>query len=376
MGDNGPIEHIPIDDIAGMERALAAAWTARHRVSPRPWVGAVVVPKGATLAEGPVFTGATDGRRGPHAEVVALAAAGPAARGATLYCTLEPCAHHGVTPPCAEAVADAGIARVVVALEDPDPRVAGAGLGLLRDRGVEVVVGVEADAAAAQLAPYLVHRRTGRPLVVVKLASTLDGRIALPDGSSQWITGPEARADAHRLRADSDAVLVGAGTVRADDPSLTVRLPGWEDVGDRESGVGVDAGPAGSGDRHQPLRVVLGEPPVGAKVHPAFVWTGGPEELLDELGRRGVLQVLVEGGPTVATAFHRSGLVDRYVLYLAPALTGGNDAPGLFTGAGVPTIADLWRGEVTAVTRLGADLRVDLEPSAGWRAAPPSGTLA
>jgi diaminohydroxyphosphoribosylaminopyrimidine deaminase / 5-amino-6-(5-phosphoribosylamino)uracil reductase len=357
------------DDLAGMEVAITVAWTARHRVSPRPWVGAVVVPAGASVAGGPVFTGATDGRRGSHAEVEALAAAGEAARGATLYCTLEPCAHHGVTPPCAEAVADAGVARVVVALEDPDPRVAGAGLSLLRERGVHVTLGTGAEVVATQLAPYLVHRRTGRPLVVLKLAATLDGRVAMPDGSSQWITGPAARGDAHRLRADSDAVLVGAGTVRADDPSLTVRLAGWEGVSDTLSDHGGD-------DRRQPLRVVLGEPPADASIHPALVWTGEPADLLDELGRRGVLQLLVEGGPRVAASLHHAGLIDRYVVYLAPALTGGDQAPGLFAGAGVPTIADLWRGEVTAVTLLGPDVRIDLEPPTGWRAGSESGTLA
>jgi diaminohydroxyphosphoribosylaminopyrimidine deaminase/5-amino-6-(5-phosphoribosylamino)uracil reductase len=331
------------DDEARMAQALEAAAASRRRVAPRPWVGAVVVPAGRP--DHPGFVGATDGRTGPHAEVVALAAAGEAARGATLYVTLEPCSHHGVTPPCADAVVAAGVARVVVAVTDPDPRVAGAGLDRLRAAGVAVDVGVGADAARAQLAAYLHHRRTGRPYVVLKLAATLDGRTAAPDGSSRWITGAEARLDVHRLRADSDAVLVGAGTVRADDPALTVRLPDDE------------RGP----DDTEPLRVVLGSAPADAAVRPCLEVGGDPADVLAELGERGVLQLVVEGGAGVAHAFHAAGLVDRYVLYLAPALFGGDDARALFAGAGAPTIDDVWRGRIVDVRRLGDDLRVDLE---------------
>jgi diaminohydroxyphosphoribosylaminopyrimidine deaminase/5-amino-6-(5-phosphoribosylamino)uracil reductase len=308
-------------------------------VSPRPWVGAVVVS-----ADGRVFEGATQGRTGPHAEVVALAAAGVAAAGATLYVTLEPCSHHGVTPPCADAVIEAGIERCVIALEDPDEKVAGAGVERLRRAGIEVHVGCGAEAAEAQLRPYLVHRRTGRPLVVLKLAATLDGRTAAPDGSSQWITGEQARYDAHRLRADSDAVLVGAGTVRADDPSLTVRLP------------------AGEADGIEPRRLVLGTAAADARIQPVEELSGDLGDILDTLGTQGVLQLLVEGGASVAHAFHAAGLVDHYVLYLAPALFGGDDALALFRGTGAPGIADLWRGRFVAVTHLGHDLRVDLAP--------------
>ena len=272
----------------------------------------------------------------------------PAARPTTppLYVTLEPCSHHGHTPPCADAVIDAGVARVVVALVDPDPKVAGAGLDRLRGAGIDVEVGVGAAPAAEQLAPYLHHRRTGRPYVVLKLAATADGRTAAPDGSSQWITGVDARLDAHRLRADSDAILVGAGTVRADDPTLTVRLP------DGERGA----------DDTEPLRVVLGHAPAGAAVQPCVELSGGLEGVLDELGSRGVLQLMVEGGAGVAHAFHRRGLVDRYVVYLAPALFGGDDAAGLFRGAGAMSIDQLWRGRFVAVERVGDDLRLDLAP--------------
>lgn len=326
-----------------MGQALAAAAAVRRRVAPRPWVGAVLVPAGRP--DHPGHVGATDGRTGPHAEVVALAAAGEEARGGTLYVTLEPCSHHGLTPPCADAVLEAGVARVVVALTDPDPKVAGAGLQRLRDAGVEVELGVGAEAAASQLAPYLHHRRTGRPWVVLKLAASLDGRTAAPDGTSQWITGEEARLDAHRLRADSDAILVGAGTVRADDPALTVRLPAEE------------RGP----DDTEPLRVVLGRAPEGAAVHPCLEVEGDLGAVLDELGERGVLQLMVEGGATVAHAFHAAGLVDRYVVYLAPALFGGDDGRALFAGPGAATIDAVWRGRIAALRHLGDDLRLDLE---------------
>ena len=203
----------------------------------------------------------------------------------------------------------------------------------LRQAGVEVTVGVGADEVAEQLAPYLKHRRTGRPWVVLKLAATLDGRTAAPDGTSRWITGADARADVHRLRSRSDAVLVGAGTVRADDPELTARL---------------DPAPA-----RQPLRVVLGRAPEEAKVHPAVELSGDLGDVLDDLGARGVLQLLVEGGARVAHDFHAAGLVDRYVLYLAPALLGGDDGVPLFSGPGAATVSDLWRGRLVSVDRLG-----------------------
>jgi len=329
------------DDTDRMTRALELGASVRAATPPNPWVGCVV-----ETVDGRRFEGATQPVGGLHAEAVALAAAGAAGAdttGATAWVTLEPCGHHGRTPPCADAFIDAGVARVVVALEDPDPKVAGGGLARLREAGVEVEVGIEAEAAADLLAPYLVHRRTGRPYVVLKLAATLDGRTAAPDGTSRWITGPEARADAHALRAESDAVLVGAGTVRTDDPALTVR----------------DA-PAPRGD---PLRVVLGHAPEGASVHPCLERSGDLGGVLDELGQRECIQLLVEGGPRVAHAFHAAGLVDRYVTYLAPALLGGDDGSGLFVGPGAPTIDRLARGRFRSVARLGDDLRIDLDPA-------------
>ena len=321
-----------------MKMARTQADRVRHQTAPNPWVGAVVVQAGPSRP-GTDSRGATEPPGGRHAEIVALDAAGEASRGGTLYVTLEPCCHHGRTGPCTEAIIDAGLRRVVVGLEDPDPRVAGKGIAELRAAGIEVEVGVGAADVQRQLAPYLKHRRTGHPYVVLKLAASLDGRVAAADGSSKWITGEEARADAHALRAESDAVLVGAGTVRADDPELTVRHAEGAD----------------------PLRVVLGKAPAGAKVHPAVELEGDLGEVLDELGQRGVLQLLVEGGPTVADAFHRAGLVDRYVVYLAPALLGAGGLP-LIAGPGASTIAEAWRGRITDVRRVGDDVRLEMEP--------------
>ena len=320
-----------------MHRALAVAQTARRRTSPNPWVGCVVA-----TADGQVFEGATEPPGHRHAERVAIdaaMAAGADLAGATLFSTLEPCSHQGRTSPCADAIIAAGIRHVVVAVSDPDPQVAGRGLARLRAAGVEVTEGVLHDDATQQLRPYLHHRRTGRPFVVLKMASTLDGRIAASDGTSQWITGPAALTAAHELRADSDAILVGAGTVRTDDPSLTTRLV---------------EGPS-------PRRIVLGHAPDGAKVHPCTQWDGSLPDLLDMLGNEGVLQLMVEGGARVAASFHQAGLVDRYVFYMAPALMGGGITswPGLHTA----TIDDLWRGRTVGVRTVGDDIEVLLEPA-------------
>ena len=322
------------DDEIWMAQAIELGNEVRATTSPNPWVGAVVVP----ADEEPVAEGATQPPGGPHAEVVALDLAGDSARGSTLYVTLEPCAHHGRTPPCAEAVIAAGVGRVVIGVLDPDPHVAGKGVELLRQAGLDVQVGVLASEVERSLAPYLKHRRTGLPWVVLKLASTLDGRIAAPDRSSRWITGPEARADVHQLRAESDAILVGAGTVRSDDPSLTVRQAAGRD----------------------PLRVVLGKIPPGARVEPALVHSGDPENLLYDLGKRDVIQLLVEGGATVAWLFHNRRLVDQYVIYFAPALMGGDDGVPLLRGPGAATMDGIWRGRISSVRRIGPDVRIDV----------------
>ena len=329
-----------------MRLAIAAAWSARHRTSPNPWVGAVLL-----CSDGTVVSAATRPPGAAHAEVAAIEEAARLAaptRGATLYSTLEPCDHLGRTPACTQALIEAGIARVVVAVEDPDPLVAGSGLERLRHAGIDVTVGVCAEEVALQLRPYLHHRRTNRPWVVLKLAATLDGRTAAADGTSQWITGSEARVDAHRLRAVSDAIVVGAGTVRTDDPSLTVRhWPGDDRTIDPE-------------EITDPRRVVLGSAPADARIHPCLEWDGGLDELLAELGGTGVVQLMVEGGPSVAHSFHSAGLVDQYVLYLAPAIMGGDDAAPLLRGSGAATISEIRRARLEQVQRLGDDVRIDL----------------
>ncbi len=327
------------DHDALMARAVARAEHARLTAPPNPWVGAVLV-----AADGTSFEGSTQRPGGNHAERQVLDRAGPRAAGATLYATLEPCSHHGRTAPCADAVIEAGVARVIVAVVDPDPNVAGRGIAAMREAGVEVVVGPGAEAVERQLRPYLVHRRTGRPYVVLKLAATLDGRTAAADGTSKWITGPAARADAHLLRARSDAILVGAGTVRDDDPRLTVR-----------GVLAADGLPV-----REPLRVVLGSAPATAAIRPCLELTGDPADVLDRLGERGVVQLMVEGGATVAGRFHALGLVDRYVVYLAPAFMGGDGGRPLLDGEGAATIGELFRGRIEEVQRLGEDLRIDV----------------
>jgi diaminohydroxyphosphoribosylaminopyrimidine deaminase/5-amino-6-(5-phosphoribosylamino)uracil reductase len=327
-----------------MAEAVELGRSVRSLTSPNPWVGAVLVP----ADDQPVTLGATAPPGGPHAEITALELAGPSARGATVYITLEPCSHFGRTPPCADALIEAGVRRVVVGVEDPDPRVSGGGVARLREAGVTVDVGVGEAEVRAYLAPYLKQRRTGRPWVVLKLAATLDGRTAAPDGTSQWITGPLARADVHRLRAESDAIIVGAGTVRSDDPALTVR----------------------DFDGRDPLRIVLGQPPPDARVQPARVFEGEPRDLLEQLGREGVVQVLVEGGATVAGQWHRLGLIDQYVLYLAPTVLGGDDGRPLLGGPGAPTMTEAWRGRVASVQTVGTDVRIDVLADEGGRAVP------
>jgi diaminohydroxyphosphoribosylaminopyrimidine deaminase / 5-amino-6-(5-phosphoribosylamino)uracil reductase len=370
-------------DEAWMARAVALAEQGRGRVSPNPMVGAVLVRDGRVVGEG--FHEAA-GR--PHAEAVALAAAGELARGATCYVTLEPCAHQGRTPPCADALVAAGVARVVAAVGDPDRRVDGAGLARLRAAGVAVQVGVGAEAATEQNAAYLTHRRLGRPRITLKAAASLDGRVAAPDGTSRWITGPAARADAHRLRAEADAVCVGAGTALADDPRLTVRLPGF--AGRQPLRVLVDAaGRVGAGGHlfdaeaetlvattaAAPAAAVEAWKAAGAEI---VVCAGGPggvdlPDLARALGTRGVLELLVEGGPTLQASLWAAGLADRLVWYLAPLAIGGAGAPGLLGGAGAATLADARRLRLAAVDRIGDDLRVVAfpRPTGGAESAPP-----
>ena len=343
------------EDAKFMAEAVEVAEKARFRSSPNPWVGVTVVANGEVVGKGFTgpFTAVKEAEKlrdasqleeefepgtGSHAEITALIEAGELANGATLYTTLEPCSHHGRTGPCTDAIIESGIKRVVVALVDPDERVSGSGVEALRSAGVVVDVGQNSTDVDKQLAPYLHHRRTGRPYVLLKLAATLDGRIAAPDGSSNWITGEEARIDAHKLRAESDAICVGAGTVRIDDPRLTVR----------------------SVDGPSPRRIVIGEIPEGAQVEPAEPWKGPLEDLIQKLGDEGVLQLLVEGGAGLAGQMHREGLVDRYVIYVSPSIMGGDDGKPLLSGDGVATMESISRGKFANVTQLGEDVRLDL----------------
>ncbi len=318
-------------------------------VDANPRVGAVVTDAAGRV----VGRGHHRGAGTPHAEVVALAEAGAAARGGTAVITLEPCDHVGRTGPCSAALLDAGVARVVYAQPDPNPQAAG-GAATLRTAGVSVEGGLLAAEAAALNRAWSFAVAHGRPRVVWKFAATLDGRSAAADGSSQWITGPEARADVHRQRSEAGAVLVGTGTALADDPRLTVR---------REDG---------SLAEQQPLRVVMGrrELPASARVldDAAPTWlarTRDPQEVLDGLTDRGVRQLWLEGGPELAAAFVSAGLVDEVVAYLAPTLLGGG-RPAV-ADLGVPTLARAVHLTLLDVTTLGPDLRVRATPALSGR---------
>ncbi|HTZ71128.1 MAG TPA: bifunctional diaminohydroxyphosphoribosylaminopyrimidine deaminase/5-amino-6-(5-phosphoribosylamino)uracil reductase RibD [Acetobacteraceae bacterium] len=341
-------------------RALGTTW-------PNPAVGCVLVRDGAIIAQGQTAPG---GR--PHAETAALAMAGPAARGATAYVTLEPCSHHGETPPCADALIAAGVARVVVALGDPDPRVNGAGIARLRDAGIEVTEGVLAAAAAETLAGFLSRVRRERPLVTLKLAATLDGRIATSAGESQWITDIAARKAAHALRGQHDAVLVGVGTVLADDPDLTCRIQGFSPrpaarvVADSHLRTPLTArAVATSGqaptwilhrDGANPARVeALTAAGVRCLQVPAGEAGIDPVGALAALGQAGLTRVLAEGGARLAASLLRAGLVDRLCWFVAPGVIGGDGWPAV-EAMGVARLADMHRFRPLALRQVGPDL--------------------
>lgn len=326
-----------------MDRALHLA--ARGPRGANPQVGAVILsPDGTVLAEGWHHGAGT-----PHAEVDALSKLAPGeARGATAVVTLEPCNHTGRTGPCAVALIEAGIARVVYALDDPGA-VSGGGAERLRSAGVDVEAGEQADAAHALLAGWLTAQRLGRPQITVKWAQSLDGRAAADDGSSQWITGPSARADVHRRRAEADAIAVGTGTVLADDPALTAR----------------------DGDAllpHQPIPVVIGSrpTPADAAVHrhphsPLFFDTHDLHTVVADLHARGVQNLFVEGGPTLASAFLQAGLADRLLVYIAPVLLGGGRLA--LTDIGVASIGEARRLTIDEWVPLGSDLLAIAHPA-------------
>lgn len=358
-------------DARMMRRALGLAERGRGRTSPNPPVGAVVAHGARVVGEG------WHRKAGePHAEIEALRAAGDAARGATLYVTLEPCTVHGRTPPCAPEVVRAGVARVVVGTTDPNPAVDGAGIAALEAAGVAVAAGVLELDCRRMIEAFGVHVRTGRAYLTAKIAQTLDGRSAAADGSSRWITGPTARRDAHRLRASVDAVMAGAGTVAADDSRLTVRLRGYR--GPQPLRVVLDSSGRTSlraavlNSDAPTLIVVTDKAPDDAvaafRTRGASVWRAPARDgrvdlaaTLDELGRRGVMEVLLEGGPTVVGDAVERGLVDRYVVYIAPKLLGSS---GLASVAGfvIPTVAEARELVVHSVRRAGADLRIEAYP--------------
>ncbi len=355
-----------------MRETLELAMRGWGQVSPNPLVGALIA-----RGDDVIGRGWYEGPRGsPHAEVRALTEAGERAAGATVVCSLEPCDHQGSTPPCTTALLDAGVRRVVVAATDPNPMVDGRGIQRLRNAGIPVDVGLLGPEAHRLNEPYEKHVTTGLPFVTLKMASSLDGKVAASDGSSRWITGEEARADVQRLRAGADAVVVGAGTAVADDPALTVRDPRF------------------SGAR-QPLRVVVdstgrvdatgnlfdGAAPTvvattdrapeeciarwqeaGAEVIVVEADRAGDVsvgELAVALGKRDVQSVLVEGGPTLAWSFVRDDRIDKVVVYLAPVLVGGVGAASVIMGGGFSPVGNGRRLEISTVGRVGEDLKVE-----------------
>jgi len=361
------------DDLLHMRAALALARRGLGNAWPNPAVGCVLVKDGRVIGRGWTQPG---GR--PHAETEALRRAGDAARGATAYVTLEPCSHHGRTPPCCEALAGAGIARVVMAMRDPDPRVNGRGLAMLRSAGIVVEEGLLEAEARALNAGFFRRIQAGMPVVTLKLASTLDGRIATASGESRWITGEAARREVHALRARHDAILVGSGTVLADDPDLTCRIPGMERVPMLR--VVADARlrtPEASrlvqGAELAPVLIITapGHPPAaqapfiaaGADIVtvPAHA-AGGLDlpSLLRALGRRGVTRVLAEGGAGLAAALLRQGLVDRLVWFHAPAVMGGDGHPAL-QGLRLAALSAMPRFRRTAQRALGDDMLSEFE---------------
>ncbi len=355
-----------MSDESLMRLALSLGRRGHGNTWPNPAVGCVIVQSGRVVGRGWTQPG---GR--PHAEVVALAQAGAAAQGATAYVTLEPCAHHGRTPPCAEALVAAGVSRVVVALGDPDPRVNGQGIARLRAAGIEVSEGVCADEARVDQAGFLSRVTRGRPVVTLKLATSLDGRIATASGESQWITGPEARRYVHALRMRHDAVMIGAGTARADDPTLTVR-----DVGARHQPVRVvlsrhldlplDSNLARTarevplwlvhGDRAQPETRAAWES-VGATLIEAPVVRGAldPGAVLTALGDAGLTRVFCEGGGGLAASLLAEGLVDDYIGFTAGVALGAEGWPSL-AAMGVGRLAEAPRLALVETRVLGGDV--------------------
>ncbi|MCL5974216.1 MAG: bifunctional diaminohydroxyphosphoribosylaminopyrimidine deaminase/5-amino-6-(5-phosphoribosylamino)uracil reductase RibD [Ferrimicrobium sp.] len=319
-----------------MELALALSRSAREGAPPNPWVGAVVVDD-----DGVAGQGWTHPSGGPHAEVVALREAGDRARGATMYVTLEPCAHQGRTPPCVAAIEAAGIRRVVASIRDPDERVAGRGLQALRDRGLEVEVGLGAHGVIEELLPYLWQRSTHRPWVRAKVAMTLDARVADRTGVSKWITSAPARERAHRLRSQAQAIVVGARTMEIDRPLLSAR-------------------PGGVVSERQPERWVFARHPLNYCTPGVSITSESPSRFLDRLGTEGVLEILVEGGPTLLGSFLADDLVDDLHVHLAPIILGDPEATPAFRLPQPGLLSEALRLTHVATQTLGVDVELSL----------------
>ncbi|WP_422926669.1 bifunctional diaminohydroxyphosphoribosylaminopyrimidine deaminase/5-amino-6-(5-phosphoribosylamino)uracil reductase RibD [Singulisphaera sp. PoT] len=364
------------EDLIWMRRALAEAEFGRGYVEPNPMVGAVVTRDGQLISAG------YHGRfGGPHAEVEALRRAGGQARGATLYVTLEPCCHTGKTPPCADAVIASGITRVVVAMRDPFPKVAGGGLSRLRESGIEVEVGLESEAAQRLNAPYLKLLSTGRPYITAKWAMTLDGKTATASGDSRWISNARSRSMVHELRGRMDAIVVGIGTAIADDPRLTARPQGprvaTRVILDSEARLSPDSQLARTASEIQVIVAVTERAPeerkriladLGCEIL-AFAGNGSVpvEELLDELGRRRMTNVMIEGGGRVLGAFLDRNEVDAVDIYIAPIVEGGAPAFTPASGAGHALMSQTRRLERHTTSLIGADIRIQGIFTPAWR---------
>lgn len=353
-----------MDDERYMDEAFSLAERGRGGTHPNPLVGAVLVNDGEVVGRGWHLAPGQ-----PHAEALALAEAGPRARGATLFCTLEPCSHHGRTPPCADALLAAGIARAVVALRDPDPRVDGRGLRRLREGGVTVELDEARYGARArrQNAPFLKYHETGLPLVTYKAAVTLDGKVAAATGDARWISCPDSRRAVHQLRARADAVLVGVGTVRRDDPELTVRLVDGRDpvrvVITRDGALPWDSKLLATA-RRTPTLVIADQATEVVRrrlrergVDLIELGSSDPRDALQALAARGLLDVLCEGGPTLAGGLLAAGLIDRLLLFVAPMIVG-RGAPDLLATPAVAAVDDAWRLRDVEWSRVCDDLVV------------------
>ena len=354
-----------------MRRALDLARAARGTTSPNPPVGAVVIREdGRAVGEGATQPAARDG--GAHAEVMALRRAGAAARGATLYATLEPCSHFGRTPPCADAVIAAGIARVVASVLDPNPKVSGRGFERLRRAGIALEIGQGRDEAEDLAAPHAKLVTAGTPLVTVKFAMSLDGKTATRTGESKWITGAESRRFVHELRAESDAIMAGIGTVLADDPQLTARDADGAPFSRQPLRVIVDSGgclPSGAALLRQPGKtlVAAASQDAAARIRslgadalalPADDGRVDLPALMTALGERGVSAVFVEGGGTLAGSLMDARLADKIIAFIAPTIIGGEAALSPIAGAGAARMRDALRLTNVQIRRFGDDVAV------------------